>query len=58
VLAVVENESEVARVERYARDGGGGRRRMPRWKRPTFSKRWRRSTEASEHVASPGAGWY
>jgi imidazoleglycerol phosphate synthase glutamine amidotransferase subunit HisH len=24
----------------------------------TFSKRWRRSTEASEHVASPRAGWY
>ena len=43
---VVEKESEVAGDLWYARDEGG-----VEWS--TFSKRWRRSTEASEHVVQP-----
>jgi hypothetical protein len=43
---VVEKESEVAGDLWYARDEGG-----VEWS--TFCKRWRRSTEASEHVVQP-----
>jgi hypothetical protein len=49
VEVVVEKESEVASVLWYARDEGGGG--GVEWS--TFSKRWRRSTEASEHVVQP-----
>jgi hypothetical protein len=53
VVVVVSKESEVR-----SRVLGGMHATREEVESSTFSKRWRRSTEASEHVASPKAGWY
>ena len=53
VVVVVESEGEVACV----RHGMHATRRRTTRRKTYLFQALRRSTEASEHYASPGAGW-